>query len=567
MLTITKKLRKYAVKKLGVAADATDQVIEKAVAEALQSGKMSSAKYEECVAAPSDESPKKNFQALLAKSVGAILEGYGLKPQAAAQAPAPAAPAAAASPMGWRDDLNPAPAAQKAISDLLSVTAAQAAPAASQSVDTDSHPLAKALVSAGSDGAAATGNIRVKSPLEDYSHHRKDYVYPQQTTLGTPHPLAGQAAKHEGVQLYEPSQRDLAISGSWLKYMLSTVSHPFDIPKGLKMTEHDSAIVKEVLHTGAFSGHIGGTNQDGGVEVRREKLSDVRLKALLDDATSGGIEIAPIEFDDILVTTPVLYGELYPLVNVINTSRGRRMKGGAIANPIITSGVAEGTAIQVFNTGTFVSAFDTPIFTAVGAMEVGLDFEEDSPTNVGQIITQKYGEKFMEWLDRVIAVGDGVSEPQGIFTAAGTIVVNSDLQANGPPTVGDYEALMFGVAKQFRNTKGSRNVYIGNEVSYRRCRAIQVGAGDERRVFGMTHADYTILDRPYKIQNNIPNNKIGFANLGYYRAYRRLGVTMRNETAGNYLATKNLRLIVLRARYGGQIELGGAVATSQDSQV
>jgi hypothetical protein len=125
---------------------------------------------------------------------------------------------------------------------------------------------------------------------------------------------------------------------------------------------------------------------------------------------------------------------------------------------------------------------------------------------------------------------------------------------------------MFGVVKAFRKEPGAQNAFLGNEVSYRRARAIPVGPTDERRVFGMTHGDYTLLDHPYKIQVDVPNNKVCFGNWKRYRMYRRLGLNVRIETAGNYLSIRNLKLIVMRMRFGGQPELGGAFAVMTDAQ-
>jgi len=441
--------------------------------------------------------------------------------------------------------------------------------------------LAKLGVSMGDDGAksatptdfagvmhkSANGasNVRVKNAYESYSNTKTALVFPNATKSGAKHFKAGQPATFHGEQLYSPSDLTKAVTAAYFKWSLASSSRPSDIPRGLRMTDHDKDLVNYAIHEMKWTGLLNATEDGGGIKVARRKLTEFEIKALLDDATSGGVEIAPIEFDDALVTTPVLYGEFFPMVEVYDVARGRRMKGGAVANPTFGS-TQEGTAITAFDTTSFVSAFDTTIYAASAGMEIGLDFEEDSPTNVGSIIIDKFGEKAMEWLDRVIVAGNGTTEPQGITLASGITTINSDNGVSGPPTVSDYEGLMFGVTKAFRTNKGSRNVFFGNETSYRRARAIPVGPADERRVFGLTHGDYMLLDQPYKIQGSLTNSQIGYANLGYYRMYRRLGFNVRMETAGNYLATRNLRLIVVRMRYGGRMELGGAAALSSDSQ-
>jgi hypothetical protein len=138
--------------------------------------------------------------------------------------------------------------------------------------------------------------------------------------------------------------------------------------------------------------------------------------------------------------------------------------------------------------------------------------------------------------------------------------------AAGPLTVGDLEGLMFGVNKAFRTSRGGRNIYLGNEVSYRRFRGIPTGSAYNTRAFGMNYGDYEILGFPYKIQTSIPNNKIAFFNAAYYRMYRRLGTQFRVERGGKELTQRNVTLIAVRMRYGGQMTLGGAAAVMTDGQ-
>ena len=337
------------------------------------------------------------------------------------------------------------------------------------------------------------------------------------------------------------------------------------------MTDHDKELMEYALRNVAWSGMVGGTgSENGATKVDNRKLTEMEIKAILDDSTSGGLEAAPIVFDDAVILTPVLHGELFPLVNTVPIARGRRVEGFSLGNPTFTSGTAEGTAIDLFDTSSYISAFDTTIFNAVGAMEIGLDFEEDSPVNIGALVAQRYGEKAMEWLDNQIVNGDGTTEPQGILNASGTTTVSSTNGASGPPTVDDYEGLMFGINKEYRTAADkARTVFIGNDTTYKRARAISVGSSDARRVFGMevnAHGDYNLLGHGYKVQNDVGNANIAFANLRYYRMYRRLGLNVRVETGGKELARKNQKLIVVRMRWGGQLELGGAAAKITDAQ-
>jgi HK97 family phage major capsid protein len=403
---------------------------------------------------------------------------------------------------------------------------------------------------------------RVKSAADAYENTRKDAIIPQfsrKDGSGGRRPDAGQPATFMGKTLAHPSSLGKAVAAAWVKWSVTHTHGMQNIPANLRLTDHDRDLVTYAMHELAWNGPVKGNMVSG------KKLDEFARKGLLDDTISGGIEVTPVVFDEAIILTPVLYGELFPYVNVVNVGRGRRIKSAQMSNPTFTSGTSEGTAITPFNTASFVSGFDTAIHVATGAMEIGLDFEEDSPVDLGSVILEKYGEKGMEWLERVIAVGNGYNEPLGFYNTVGLVSLQSDNGAGGYPTVSDYEGMMFGVAKQWRNEPGAMTAFVGSDTSYRRARAIQVGPADERRVFGMEHAEYTLLGRPYKVQNNIPNNKLAFINLRRYRLYRRLGLTVRVEQAGRALALANTKLLVLRMRFGGQLENANAAAVITDA--
>lgn len=557
-MKLTASLKAYAVAQLGIKADAPDAEFKEAILNALGTGKLAQAEFSKML----NEATATSAADVIAKAVAAALAPLTDSLNANKGAANGANGATGDANKGATGATGDAGLSEeekrfKAMLEKLGFKAS-----GTDDGTKSSDPTRVVFKSV--NGAQSP---RVKGVAEKYSANRSEVFYPQNTKGGRKHPFAGQAAVYAGEKLMSSSRLGKAVSSAYFKWCLATTCAKHDIPRGLQMTEEDTDLVNYALHELEWSGVVK-TRDDGfdwESKVARRKLTQHEIKSLLDDATSGGIEIAPIEFDDALVTTPVLFGELFPLVNVVDVSRGRRMKGGAVGNPTFASST-EGTAITAFDTTSFVSAFDTTIYVAAAAMEIGMDFEEDSPTNVGSIIMEKYGEKAQEWLDEQIAVGDGTTEPEGIFNASGTTAVASDFGTSGPATVGDYEGLMFGVPKQYRNSKGSRNVFIGNETSYRRARAIPVGPNDERRVFGMTHADFMLLDTPYKIQASIANTQLAYANLGYYRMYRRLGFNVRMENTGNYLALRNLRLIVCRMRYGGKLELGAAAAVMADAQ-
>ena len=148
------------------------------------------------------------------------------------------------------------------------------------------------------------------------------------------------------------------------------------------------------------------------------------------------------------------------------------------------------------------------------------------------------------------------------MNAAGTTAVAFNGVA---PTIGGYEALLFGVPKRYKKgTQASRIMYCSNELTYSRARGIPVGAADARRVYGMDQENYRLFTHNYAIVDAMQNSEGFFANMSRYRMYRRLGLTMRITTEGRQLVRENKMLISSRARFGGQLEDGLAAATAND---
>jgi hypothetical protein len=168
-----------------------------------------------------------------------------------------------------------------------------------------------------------------------------------------------------------------------------------------------------------------------------------------------------------------------------------------------------------------------------------------------------FGERQKSELDKVIINGDGVTQRRD-HAGHRLTVLTSDNGLSGPPTVSDYEGLLFGLPKQYR-TKDWGACYIGNDTSYRRSRGIQVGAGDERRVFGMDHESYTLLNHAFKVQNDLPNNKVLFGCLKRFRLYSRGGAEVTVERGGRTLALSNTSLVVFPVAVGragrGRVQL------------
>lgn len=408
-------------------------------------------------------------------------------------------------------------------------------------------------------------NVRVKEAAEQYSSTKSVMTYPSHTEKGRPHPLAGRQVMDysepgKGHGIDSPSDLDKAIAGSYAKFLVSASIKKSKTLAFMSLPQHDKELLSYAMENVKWGGSTDGSDF---ADIRDRKLTPHEQKALIDDATSGGLEAAPIVFDDQVIQTPLLNGELYPLVNTVPLDRGRRVEGVATGTVTGSWGGVDDTDISLFATASYVTAFDTTIFRWEGAFRIGLDFLSDTPIDFGQHVTAQYGERLLEDLDDVIASGNGTTQPEGVSVKSGTTSVSW----GGSTTIGNYESLRFGVTKpEHRANLMASAVFCGTETSYQRALAIPVGASDARRlsnVMSMPNYDgYQWMGRPYKINESLGNTKIFYAILARYRMYRRRGLTMRTSTEGDTLIRKNEMLMVATARYGGQLERGGTAAVT-----
>jgi hypothetical protein len=411
------------------------------------------------------------------------------------------------------------------------------------------------------DGDEKEFSIRIKDAVEMYDSTKSAMVYPDRTEKGKPHPSAGRPVKDfsTGRTIDTASEKDMAIIGAFAKFAANSAKIKSRTIGFAQLPEHDKNLLLWAMENEKWGGAT-----DGGdfADIKDRRLTPSEQKALIDDGSSGGLEAAPIVFDDQVIQTPLLHGELYPLVNVVPLDRGRRVEGVATGTVTASWGGIDDTAITLFNTASYVSAFDTTIFRWEGAIRIGLDFLSDTPIDFGQHITTQYGERLMEDLDDVIAAGDGTTQPEGCVNKSGTTAVTFSSATN----LGNYESLRFGVAKpEHRANLKSSIVFLGTETSYQRARAIPVGSSDARRLGGMDYDSYRWMERDYKINESLTNLQIMYVVLARYRMYRRRGFTMRTSTEGDTLIRNNEMLMVAMARYGGQLERGAVCAKTTDA--
>lgn len=414
----------------------------------------------------------------------------------------------------------------------------------------------------GSDDDAA---VRVKSVTERFKSQRGSLNYPtMRKSINLPHDMAGQPVIDglTGRQLESPSELDKAVSGMYFRYVMNkTFGANPDLPHSLRWNEQDQGLWDYAIREMEWGGEIEYDGAKHELKVGR-KLSPREQKALTDEVTSGGLELVPIVFDDQVIQVAYLYGEVFPRVTVVPIQRGRRIESASMGELTLSSQAQEQSSnITLQTTTAFITAFDTNIHVVNGGIEMGLDFLSDTPIqNLGAMITAQYGEALLKWLDEQIQIGDGTTEPQGIFNAASTTTVAG---GSANLTAAKYMDLMFGIPKEYRAGAAANQIaFCGTWTSYNRSRQLALGGNNitEQHV-DQGHMSMSFMQQPYAIAGtNQTNAKISYCNYKRYRMYRRLGASFRTTTEGKTLVLANNMLITMRARFGGQLETGSAAS-------
>lgn len=400
----------------------------------------------------------------------------------------------------------------------------------------------------------------------------KPALFPKFHRVGTidttPHLRDGQPMHWAGSPLNEPTPDDFARIGAFVKYSVNVECEnaSADVPDVFRLTDSDRAAVDLMLTAGQWVGEMDEEYKDNFVTLK------VNRRELTADERTGMIEeperfrLIPVELEDAFRVDVLRRTCLFPYVRLVELGkRPRRIRGGFMADPQFTSGAKNKPEGEEQPKPSVIAGRDTPLFWACAALEIDSITSRDAEA-VGRQYVGTFGSKSAEWLDRVIVMGDGMTEPRGLVATPELTEINSVAGPSGPPKVEDYERMLFGVPRAFRGEKGAVCAFVGNDTSYRRARAMYLpNPADERRVFGMAHNAYELLSEPYLIAAAAPNSFAAYASLTRYRMYAQPGAGMRVEFLRVHGKLSPV-LMVFRRRFGGQMEHEAAACVCRDMQ-
>ncbi|HUY88802.1 MAG TPA: phage major capsid protein [Pirellulales bacterium] len=390
------------------------------------------------------------------------------------------------------------------------------------------------------------GDVNVKAPSARYNTKRYEAADKR-----------GEKVFRGGAAVELPSEREYALIGSWFRGLAYRTCH--GIPP---LTEHENDLLAELAHDHLWVGDVNGRYYTG------HKLSDAlqtRGTDFIADSTSGGTSLVPYFFDQDLVTFPLLSGELFPRVDVRELSTSNQVRTQSLANLTANwSGApteGSGAAVPLQTTDGLIESLTSNACDVSLAIAIGRDLLMDTPLALGQEITVRMGARLAAELDKVIAVGDGVTQPKGLSLATGTNAVSAKNGSAGPFEVADVEDMIASLPKQYRLKNDPSVCWVMNDATWFRLRGIPVSATDQRRIFGYNYEQYQFVGRPVAISNDLPQIDMFFGKLSLYRMWRRLGLKIETSVEGKALRLQHEMLITARGRYAGQFVNGAGLSS------
>jgi len=283
----------------------------------------------------------------------------------------------------------------------------------------------------------------------------------------------------------------------------------------------------------------------------RRNVPDTVVKALSEGSDSAGGYLVPEDFRaEVIQRLPEL-SELYPHVRKLPTGRD------SVKFPKLD------TDVQMSWDEGESTAFDesTPSFDQISfsihrcnAMtKTSRELLGDAAFDLAEYLQQLFSEAYAAELDRVIAVGDGSDEPEGIYSASGITAVAVD----GALTADDLIEIYHTVPKKYR--KGARWMMTNTNVE--RIRKLKDQNDQYLWRPGLEGGQPDTLFGKYICeQEDLPDTWIGFGDLSCYRILQREEFGFESSTTAGTAFEKHELWLKCWARMDGKIVLPAAFA-------
>lgn len=259
------------------------------------------------------------------------------------------------------------------------------------------------------------------------------------------------------------------------------------------------------------------------------------VKALSEGSDAAGGYLVPTELREEIVARASKSSRLSRLVRRISC------RSSAVKVPVLSTDVAvywgtEGSAFTESDPEFGQKSITIHRLNAV--TKISRELVSDAGIDLVDFLSGLFAEAVAVEEDKVIAVGDGESQPEGIYSAAG-------VQEFGVDDSIDYDALVdiyYTLPGRYRD----RAIWLGSDDVLKSVRKLTDTAGQPLWRPGLeADAPDRLLGRPVVTQGDLPTSVLLFGDPSYYHVYDREEFGVESSTqAGDAFITHQLWLKV-----------------------
>lgn len=272
-------------------------------------------------------------------------------------------------------------------------------------------------------------------------------------------------------------------------------------------------------------------------------------KALSEGSDGAGGYLVPAEYRAELIRRLPEVSELYPHVRRVPVAGDSGDFPKLSSDVSITWGRSENDAMT--ETDPVFTNLTWTVRNMSAITYLSRELASDSNPNIVETITALFTEAVAAERDRMIAIGDGSTQPQGIYSAAGL----DSVAVGGAMSYAKLVELKFALRRKYH--RGAR--WVMNSTNLQRVTALSDDNGmpifRDALVSGESPR---ILGKEYSIQDDLPDSVVFFGDLSQYLWFDRERMVIESTTTGGDTFRKHQVAIKLLERCDGKLGLSEA---------
>ena len=283
--------------------------------------------------------------------------------------------------------------------------------------------------------------------------------------------------------------------------------------------------------------------------LHSEPADEVVRKALSEGSDDAGGHLVPTEYRAELIRRLPELSELFPYVRKVPviTDSGEYPKLSSDVS--ITWGRSESSAIT--ETDPVFTHLTWTVRNMSAITYLSRELVSDANPNIVETITTLFSEAVAAERDKMIAIGSGSNQPQGIYSASGL----SSVAVGGALSYEKLVELKFALRRKYhRNAR-----WVLGSTNLQRITSITDDNGlpifRDALVAGETPR---ILGRSYSIQDDLPNAFIFFGDLSQYLWFDREQMVVESTTTGGNTFKQHQVAVKMVERCDGKLALAEA---------